>query len=508
MNSSLKKIILLVLAVACLAGAGVTQRALNADRKVLGLTRGEVLDNAPPVLAFTTVALGGFRGLISNALWIRMNKLQEEDKFFEMMQLGDWITKLEPTFVQVWTVQAWNMAYNISVKFKDAADRWRWVRAGIGLLRDDGLRFHPNEMLLYRELGWFFQHKMGQNLDDANVYYKTRWALEDMAKVFGTEKPNLDELVNPQTADARARVGVLTNTYKMDPKLMRELDQRYGPLDWRLPEAHAIYWFARGLQQAEKNPGKIKADDLMTLRRGIYQSMALSFKRGRLVVSPYVRQVDFRPNLAIIPKVNEAYAQMMTEEPKQREHIQIAHRNFLLEAIANLRAYNRTAEATKLWDQLKRQYPNKPIFAEDTNSLPANMTFEDYALRPLQETVTETDRDKIIGVIESLLDDAYLELIKGEDEYAAGKQAFARRIHEVYMAKIGRNANQERIGLPPLAEIDRPVREHWLNPTNGAPDEVRAILRTKLNLPAESVPPPQSTNAIPAAVGNPGTTNR
>src|SRR5213078_3791789 len=162
------------------------------------------LDNAPPVLAFTTVALGGFRGLIVNALWIRASEMQDEDKFFEMAQLADWITKLEPHFVQVWLNQAWNMAYNISVKFKDFPDRWRWVQRGIALLRDDGLRFNPNEVLIYRELAWFFQHKMGQNLDDANMYYKQEWSKE-MAQVFGKlRKPNLDELIQPQTDDARA----------------------------------------------------------------------------------------------------------------------------------------------------------------------------------------------------------------------------------------------------------------------------------------------------------------
>ncbi len=74
------------------------------------------LEKRAAVLAFTTVALGGFRGLISNALWMRANELQEEDKFFEMAQLADWITKLEPYFPQVWLFQAWNMAYNISVQ--------------------------------------------------------------------------------------------------------------------------------------------------------------------------------------------------------------------------------------------------------------------------------------------------------------------------------------------------------------------------------------------------------
>ncbi len=157
------------------------QQSLNRDRDRLGLTRVEPLENAPPVLAFTTVALGGFRGLISNALWMRATDLQDEDKFFEMAQLADWITKLEPHFVQVWLVQAWNMAYNISVKFKESSpgefpDRWRWVKAGIELLRDQGLRYNPNETLIYRELAWFFQHKIGQNLDDASMYYKQQWA--------------------------------------------------------------------------------------------------------------------------------------------------------------------------------------------------------------------------------------------------------------------------------------------------------------------------------------------
>ena len=101
------------------------------------------------MLAFTTVALGGFRGLIANALWIRANDLQQDDKFFEAAQLASWITELEPSFTQVWLFQAWNMAYNISVKFKDFPDRWRWVERGIELLRDEGLRYNPNNVLTF-----------------------------------------------------------------------------------------------------------------------------------------------------------------------------------------------------------------------------------------------------------------------------------------------------------------------------------------------------------------------
>ncbi|PYM12692.1 MAG: hypothetical protein DME18_10695 [Verrucomicrobia bacterium] len=135
--------------------SGLLQRRLNHDRIDLGVTRGEPLGStAPPVLVFTTVALGGFRGLIANALWLRAAELQEEDKYFEKVQLADWITKLQPHFTTVWIVQAWDMAYNISIKFSDPRDRWQWVQRGIELLRDEALKYNPDEPLIYRELGW------------------------------------------------------------------------------------------------------------------------------------------------------------------------------------------------------------------------------------------------------------------------------------------------------------------------------------------------------------------
>src|SRR5687767_2088561 len=98
----LYKISLLLAMAALLTVAGFVQKDLNKSRGSLGLTRVEPLENAPPLLAFTTKALGGFRGLIANALWIRATKLQDEGKYFEMFQLSDWITKLQPHLAAVW----------------------------------------------------------------------------------------------------------------------------------------------------------------------------------------------------------------------------------------------------------------------------------------------------------------------------------------------------------------------------------------------------------------------
>ena len=279
---------------------------MNRDRAQLGLTISEPLQNAPPLLAFTTVALGGFRGLISNYLWIRANDLQLDDKFFEAAQLADWITDLEPHFAQVWAFQAWNMAWNISVKFKDFSDRWRWVERGIELLRDNGLRYNPDNTLLYQQLAWIFQSKMGQNLDDANGYYKQEWK-DEMTPFFGPDGTNFIALLHPQTPEEKTNVLVLREKFKIDPEFAEKVNEEYGPFDWRLPEANAIYWGAYGLEQAKKNPAKVQADDLIQLRRIIYQSMEQLFYHGRILVDPFTHAYSLTPDLDLTAKAYDAY---------------------------------------------------------------------------------------------------------------------------------------------------------------------------------------------------------
>lgn len=490
MNRRLKQILLLLLALMLLVGVGQVQRSLNADRDRLGLTRVAPLENAPPMLAFTTVALGGFRGLIANALWIRASELQENDKFFEMAQLADWITKLEPHFVQVWIVQGWNLAYNISVKFKDYSDRWNWVQRGIALLRDEGLRYNPNEMLLYRELAGFFQHKMGANLDDANMYYKRAWFAE-MAQIIRSERPDYAALLDPQTAEARERARVLRETYKLDPAFMRDCDERYGPLEWRLPEAHAVYWAAQGLAAAKANPERVNQEDLLQLRRMIYHSMQMAVVRGRVIVSSSGKLLDLAPNLEIIPKANDAYEQAMREDEKNRDHIKTGHRNFIRDAVYYLYTYNREAEAARWYAYLGKSYPDKPLVAGRPDSLPAAMTLDEYIYARVEEEVGDTSRDKTKMVLEGLLTTSFYSLATGNDDRATGFDRFAQKVWARYQMKT--EGTGERISIPPLNTIKQDVLRRVLDPERGFPLELAHQLRTALGLPAptNSVSPPE-----------------
>lgn len=511
MSDRVKKYLLLTLAALLLAGLAPIQRALNHDRDALGLTRVAPLENAPPVLAFTTVALGGFRGLIANALWIRAVDLQDEDKFFEMQQLADWITKLEPHYTQVWLMQAWNMAYNISVKFKESApgefpDRWRWVSGGIRLLRDDGLRYNPDDVMIYRELSWFYQHKMGANLDDANNYYKTMWA-HDMSRVFGQKALNLDELINPTTEDARHRLTILTNEFKLDPAFMKKVNEEYGPLEWRLPEAHAIYWAAKGFEMARLHPDKAKQDDLIQLSRVIYQSMQISFRRGRLMSNPFEKGIETGPNLAIIPKVNESYEQAIKARGDQyRANIQGAHRNFIRDAIIFLYEAGHTTEAATWYKYLIDLYPDKPVIENDPTSYPRGVTLETFVLAQIGIDVTETDRDKVKARLEEFLIRAYVSLARGQDDLYAGYRMMARNLRTVYTKKIGIGAGEVRIGLPPSEEIEKEILKRLLDPNDevyGMPFEMRAALRTALQMPPE--PAAAAAPGPPGAKSGPGT---
>lgn len=476
------KLALSALAIVLLVAAGLLQPILNRQRAALGLTRIAPLENAPPVLAFTTVALGSFRGLIANALWIRASDLQDQDKYFEQVQLSSWITKLEPHFVQVWLVQAWNMAYNISVKFRDPADRWRWVQRGIELLRDDGIRYNPREPLLYRELAWFFQHKMGQNLDDAHLLYKYEWGNE-MTNALGGIKPNYEALLNPKTAEERNHVRVLREKLKMDPAVMQEVDKLYGPLEWRLPEASAIYWAQVGLQ-------KCADKDVLPLRRVIYQSLQMSVLRGRIVrIDPAERRQYYGPDLVKIPAAVDGYEKMIADEADKPDAIQRAYRNFLREAVYLLYTHNRLQEAEQWFAYLKKKFPE---------AVPKEQALEEYGLQRMVASIGDIDHNRTKAYIEGMLTRYFDNLAVDEDDAAAGYLLRARRIWDYYESNIQRR--QGALGQEPFDQMHNRVRDELLDPQSGFSPEYVARLRTKLGLPA----PVPSTNSPPAAPGKSG----
>ncbi len=237
--------------------------------------------DVPPALTFVIAGLGGFRGIVSEVLWFRADRLQEEGRYLELVQLSEWITMLDPHASEAWTYNAWNLAYNISIMMIRPEDRLRWVQNGIALLRDEGLRFNPREARLYRELAWLYQNKIGDTLDSAHLTYKfaLAQAIAPCLRADGT--------VN-DTPENRAALSAM----RLDAARMTALEKRFGPLDWRLAETHAIYWASQGVAFAT-------GAERLLCRRAFYQPLILCVLHGRFTGSLEKRQWQTGTNLAL-----------------------------------------------------------------------------------------------------------------------------------------------------------------------------------------------------------------
>ncbi len=178
-----------------------------------------------PAAELIVAGLGGFRGLAAEVIWFRADRLWDEGRYGELAQLASWLTFLEPHTAEIWSYAAWNLAYNVSVVMSTPSDRWRWVKAGLRLLLDDGLRLNPSDPELYKALSDMFRFKLGTDSDDAASYYREQWKAE---------------ILSAQSSGDWSSV-------RLDPETMRAVDAAYGAQDWTHPFASALYWAHKGL---------------------------------------------------------------------------------------------------------------------------------------------------------------------------------------------------------------------------------------------------------------------
>ncbi|MCL4209375.1 MAG: hypothetical protein HRU76_14335 [Phycisphaeraceae bacterium] len=162
----------LLVMVLALTGAGMMLPGINeqSERHVLRYTD-VAIENAPPEVVLGN-AIGALKGIIVDILWIRAQRMKDRGLFYEANTLAELITTMQPRFAQVWAMQGHNMAYNISVATHTQQERWEWVRKGIDLIRLKGIPNNPNNVELYREVAYYFMHKMEGVSDDAHLYYK------------------------------------------------------------------------------------------------------------------------------------------------------------------------------------------------------------------------------------------------------------------------------------------------------------------------------------------------
>ncbi len=485
----------MVVAFALLVTAlSVVQGRMNAIRYEQHLTDTEPLENAPPLVAFTSVALGGFRGLAADLLWLRSSKMQDEGKYFEMVQLADWIIKLQPRNTSSHAYLAWNMAYNISVTFTGFEDRWRWVRRGIELIRDEALDLNPGDAELFRQLGWIYQHKMGKDLDDANRYYKTEFAKENI-RLFADYYGRWDELINAPTNEDKLKAALddkyseyakilarhgfasfrdlelrfrelavipvevetelqelgvkdtveiclrnrwMTQKYKLDPAWLKKLNERYGELDWRLPEAHAIYWAEKGKEKFSAERDQFKR---LSCDRMIFQSLAAAFSMGRLVYLKEIEHLEMTPNIKIVDAVNKAYQD--ARELHGENVIGGAYGNFLVDAIVTLYKFGEKKKA----EEYRKLGSTYKLYGDRFTK----KSLDEFVLSELAEDMKAASYAQAQGTVQSYLINSYYQNAIGEDEVAASYALIAKQLYDRYQRFV--SGTEKRRALPPWLQM-------------------------------------------------------
>jgi hypothetical protein len=321
------------------------------------------------------------------------------------------------------------------------------------------------------------------------MLYKIRWA-QQMQDLLGGH-PDFAALLHPQTAAERERVRRLREDYDMDPAYVEEIDQTFGPLDWRLPDAHAIYWSELGVRNGTEADKDI-------IRRNAYAVMQQACLRGGALPSfvTNVTEENFIlwPNLTLVSNVNAAYERTISEMPDQKALVQNAQKNFIKSAVPLLYEYDHTTEAAHWFNFLKNNFTNALIGDE------TNMTVETYAFKQIQTDILELDPNKAGGFILGEIYQEYLCLIADDDDRALRIKQVADTVWQAYQKKLPTNTpeNAQRIALFDMKkmrtyELDQ--MEHQLTP------QAAAYLRNKLNLPPKAPAPPPPNPSPPAGGG-------
>jgi len=490
----------LAVAAACILAAALLMPRIQAQRAELNLTVSpDVLRNMPPDIAFTQAALGSFRGLAVDYLWIRLQGLKEAGRYYEAMELSRLIVKLQPRFISVWDFHAWNMAYNISDAVRTPEEKWLWVQEGIRLLRDEGIPLNPAAPKLYEQLAYTFFHRIGKYSSFTQDYFKLRHATEWHALLGEMPKgstaaavawlqpladapKNWDELVGREPGvaalahelralglkldreflrqiallesgadltDAQGvvagqregfkltesgarlreiwrgassgkalrvllgflRAQALRDEYHMDPAFMLELTQTFGPLDWRHPAAHTVYWSLLGARRSQHRPG-VDLYALMATDRMVVNGLKELAFGGSVSFDLLSGYYNLVPEPLLLDAYEKAFmeAQGRLEQNEQyRDALVENHRGFLLQAVQVAYCYGSQTLAEHFYAKLRNEFPAKGNYG-----------------RPLDEFVAE-------------------ELVRGLDRLETAKpaiQGFAFRAFEEGLAG-GRRATAE-----------------------------------------------------------------
>lgn len=238
---------------------------------------------------------------------------------------------------------------------------------------------------------------------------------------------------------------LLKEYYHMEPDRMARYVDKYGPLDWRLPHTHALYWAARGVDEAQdrRNQNTQVNMDFTNTDRLVIQAIQELYRYGRLLYdinTPMFYEV--MNSTDYFDAYGEVLVEVMARERQEwlankgvdvNERVWTMYRagyeNFLADAICYL---YRSGEKDRA-----RQY--QQTLASWPGRVQNDIMRQDILEGPLDEFVADNLKDRITSpnIAEQefggALQNAFVNgLLAGDDEIFRTYLEYAKRVHAAY----------------------------------------------------------------------------
>jgi hypothetical protein len=285
-----------------------------------------------------------------------------------------------------------------------------------------------------------------------------------MAEFFG-DLNLVEKGLAPLLGHIRKRT--LIDQYNMEPDRMARYTRKYGPLDWRHPAAHSLYWAARGVEQGLNRVQNINRTDydFINTDRLVIHSIQELYRTGAVQYDFMLPERFFvqMPNPDFIQSYDDNIQELLDRENEQMRltkgvdmesrvyrFYSAGYENFLSDAIVLLYRRNQIAEATRYKDKLASwEGRNKNDFRMEAIR---TMSLEEY----VQEQIIDRSNTPYLAMQEvygSLQGAFYYGLLAGDDELFRSQYEYAVKFHRVFFEQQFRITNVDP-NAPRMAAMD------------------------------------------------------
>lgn len=256
---------------------------------------------------------------------------------------------------------------------------------------------------------------------------------------------------------AFTRKRVLEDEYFMEPVRMVQQIKKFGPIDYRLPAAHALYWGSRGTDvgRMEVNEHNAESLDFVNTFRLVMQAVQDLWRHGDV----YFNYLDVHdqnqayyqgmPNPYFVP----TYGSMLEEvtkasglfEADRRPYRQFSagYENFLRDAIRFFYRRGDIKQAQYWFDKL-RNWPGQNV--NDAGRIAEmSLPLKDFAEKQLYDSIgsPQVAVSEVYGALQGAI---YGGLLTGDIDVFNAQWEYARQVHAYYLKEQFRQTDVATTG--------------------------------------------------------------